>query len=110
MAFIATIRGLPHNPSITEVNARSGPSTSHDSPFKAQVGLAGLPVLDVQPDENNVRFDGKLYQWFQLQFPDGTRAWVRDDLLAVQGDGVRFGYDLVPPDTFAFALTRRDVI
>lgn len=110
MPFTARIRGLPHNPSIVEVNARSGPSTSYDVPMRARVGLGGLPVLDVQPDENNTHFDSKRYQWFELQFPDGQRAWVRDDLLAVQGDGVRFGYDLIPEETFAFVLARRDVI
>ncbi|HLV35939.1 MAG TPA: hypothetical protein VKY59_12525 [Spirillospora sp.] len=110
MAFTAKIRGLPHNPAIIEVNARSGPATSYDSPFKAKVGLAGLPVLAVQPDENGTQFNGKVYQWFQLEFPDGKRAWVRDDLLAVQGDGVRFGYDNLTEETFAFVLNRRAVI
>ena len=87
MDFTAKIRGLPHNPAITEINARSGPSTDYDKPFKARVGLSGLLVLDVQPDENGTRFDDKLYQWFQLEFPDSQRAWVRDDLLSVVGDG-----------------------
>lgn len=110
MAFTAKIRGLPHNPAITEVNARSGPATSYTSPFKAKVGQSGLLVLDVRPDETGTRFENKIYQWFQLQFPDGGRAWVRDDLLAVQGDGTRFGYDVVKQEEFAFALKRRDVI
>lgn len=110
MPFTASIRGLPHNPSIIEVNTRTGPSTGYDVPLKAAVGAAGLVVLDVQPDENNTRFQDKVYQWFQLAFPDNQRAWVRDDLLAVQGDGVRFGYDVINESTFAFALTRRDVI
>ena len=79
-------------------------------PFKAQVGLENLRVLDVKPDENGTQFEGKLYQWFQLEFPDGGRAWVRDDLLAVIGDGVRLGYDVITEEAFAFALTRRDVI
>ena len=110
MDFTAKIRGLPHNPAITEINARSGPSTSYDRPFKARVGLGGLPVLDVQPDQEGTEFQGKIYQWFQLEFPDGQRAWVRDDLLAVTGDGLRFGYDVVNEETFAFVLPRRDVI
>ena len=110
MSFTAKIRGLPHNPSIREINSRSGPATSYDVPFKAQVGLTGLTVLAVQPDENGTRFQGKLYQWFQLQFPDGQNAWIRDDLLACQGDGVQFGYDIINEEVFAFALQRRDVI
>jgi hypothetical protein len=110
MSFTATIRGLPHNPAVTEINTRTGPATRYDVPFKARVGLSGLPVLDVKPDETNTRFENKVYQWFLLQFPDGGRAWVRDDLLAVRGDGVRFGYDVIQDDTFAFTLTRRAVI
>jgi hypothetical protein len=110
MTFTATIRGLPHNPAITEINTRSGPSTDHDKPLKARVGLANLPILDVQPDENDTRFNDKVYQWFQLEFPDGQRAWVRDDLLSVIGDGVRFGYDVLDEETFAFVLTRHEVI
>lgn len=110
MTFTASIRGLPHNPSIIEINTRSGPSTQYDKPFRAQVGLSGLRVMDVKPDEHGTNFEGKPYQWFELEFPDGRRAWVRDDLLAVQGDGVRFGYDVIEEETFAFLLQRRDVI
>ncbi len=110
MSFTAKIRGLPHNPSIIEINTRTGPATTYDNPFKAQVGMTGLPVLDVQPDEAGIRFQGKLYQWFQLQFPDGRQGWVRDDLLACQGDGVPFGYAIINEEAFAFALERRDVI
>jgi hypothetical protein len=108
MSFTAKIRGLPHNPSIIEVNARSGPSTSYGSPFKAKVGMGGLPILDVRADESGTRFQGKLYQWFQLQFPDSQQGWVRDDLLAIVGDGTRFGYEVIPNEDFAFAFTRRE--
>jgi hypothetical protein len=110
MPLTATIRGLPHNPSIIEINTRGGPSTQYDKPFKAQVGLSGLLVMDVKPDEHGTAFEGKLYQWFELEFPDSRHAWVRDDLLAIQGDGVRFGYDIIDEETFAFLLQRRDVI
>jgi len=109
MSFTARIRGLPHNPSIVEINARSGPSTSYASPFKAKVGMSSLPILDVKPDETGTRFEGKIYQWFQLQFPDGQRAWVRDDLLAIVGDGTAFGYDLIKNEDFAFAFIRKAV-
>ena len=109
MSFTAKIRGLPHNPSIVEINARSGPSTSYPSPFKAKVGAGNLPIVDVKPDETGTRFEGKIYQWFQLQFPDGQRAWVRDDLLAIVGDGTAFGYDVINTEDFAFAFTRKAV-
>ena len=107
-AFVGIIRGLPHNPSITEINTRSGPSTQYDVPFKAAVGPALLPVLEVRSDESGSKFQGKLYQWFRLQFPNGQSAWVRDDLLSVQGNGASFGYPSLSKVEFAFALTRQD--
>lgn len=109
-AFVAIIRGLPHNPSVREINARSGPGTGYDVPFKAAVGLEGLAILDVKPDEQNTLFQGKCYQWFRLTFPDGRQAWVRDDLLSISGDGSAFGYPEVKTPTFAFTLTRTEAI
>ena len=108
--FMATIRGLPHNPSITQINSRSGPSTNYAVPFKAVVGTENLPVLDVQPDERGTAFQGKLYQWFQLRFPDEQTAWVRDDLLTIEGDGSDFGYELIERRDFAFAFTRQESV
>lgn len=105
--FVASIRGLPHNPSVTQLNTRSGPSTAYEVPFKALVGTAALPILAVQPDERGITFQGKLYQWFQLAFPDGRAAWVRDDLLAIAGDGRAFGYNLIERQDFAFAFQRQ---
>jgi hypothetical protein len=109
-AFVATIRGLPHNSSVTEINTRSGPSTSYDVPFRAVVGAEGLEIVDVKPDDNNAAFQGKVYQWFQLIFPNGRHAWVRDDLLAISGDGSAYGYGLVQTPTFAFTLTRTQAV
>lgn len=106
--FTAMIRGLPHNPAITEINARSGPATTYDVPFKAVVGMTNLAILDVKPDERNTVFQGKVYQWFLLAFPNGE-AWVRDDLLAIKGDGSAFGYTPLAREEFAFALTRQTV-
>ncbi len=108
-AFTASIRGLPHNPAITEINARSGPATTYDVPFKAIVGTANLSVLDVRPDERNTVFQGKVYQWFLLAFPNGHSAWVRDDLIAIKGDGGAFGYGMVSKEEFAFVFTRQSV-
>ncbi len=109
-AFVASIRGLPHNPSVTEINARSGPATTYESPFKAVVGTQNLTIEAIKADENNIIFQGKVYQWFQLTFPDGRQAWVRDDLLNISGDGSGFGYGVLPADSFAFALTRQEAI
>lgn len=110
MPFTAKIRGLPHNPSVTEINTRAGAGTTHATPFKAKVGLDKLPVLEVRADEQNTTFQNKVYQWFNLQFPDGKTAWVRDDLLEAVGDGAPFGYDNVTVPTFAFTLTRKIVV
>ena len=107
--FLARIRGLPHIPTIVQVNTRTGPATSYDIPFKTQVGLGDLRVLAVQADENGSTFNDKIYQWFQLDFFEGGPAWVRDDLLAVQGDGTQFGYDNIADETFAFTLTRQEI-
>ncbi len=109
-AFVASIRGLPHNPAVTEINTRSGPATTYDSAFKAVVGTQHMPILAVKADENKTVFQGKVYQWFQLSFPDGRQGWVRDDLLSINGDGAEYGYGMVAPNTFAFAVTRQEAI
>ena len=106
----ASIRGLPHNPAITEINVRTGPGTNHEVAFRAAVGLADLPVLAVQPDAERMLFQGKLYQWLRVRFPDAREGWVRDDLLAIRGDGVAFGYEVYAEPVFAFDQRRRDVI
>jgi hypothetical protein len=105
-AFTATIRGVP-NTNTTEINIRSGPATSNQLLFKAAVGTSGLTILDVKPDAQGAIFQNKLYQWFQLKFPNGQIGWARDDLLAISGDGTAFGYDNIPMPSFAFALTRK---
>lgn len=104
--FFAYIRGLPETPSITEVNARSGPSTTYAIVCKVPVGTRQVPVQDVSPDEQGRSFQGKVYQWFRLALPDGQTGWIRDDLLEASGDGSAFGYGLVRLQTFAFALRR----
>src|SRR5690606_29149586 len=53
---------------------------------------------------------GKVYQWFQLTFPDGRQGWVRDDLLSLNGDGSEYGYGVLAPNTFAFAVSRQEAI
>ena len=45
----------------------------------------------MQPDQDNNALNGKVYQWFRLQFPNGATGWVRDDLVSLEGDGT-FGY------------------
>lgn len=103
---MATIRGIPEIPSVTEVNVRSGPSTAQSLLFKVPVGTANLPVMEVQADVSGAMFSGKVYQWFRLNFPNGMTGWIRDDLLEIVGECSAQGYGSVAQPAFAFALTR----
>lgn len=104
--FSATIRGIPENPTIKEINIRSGPATVNPLVLKAGVGVSGLTILDVMPDSQGNGFQGKTYQWFKLQFPNTVIGWARDDLISISGDGTAFGYGNISTPTFAFTLTR----
>lgn len=103
---LARIRGIPHIPSIIEINIRSGPTTSQELIFKVPVGMSGQHILDVQIDAENKEQNGKIYQWFQVQFDGGAVGWVRDDLIEVQGNLTRFGYPDLSELTFAFEMLR----
>lgn len=103
---LITIRGVPSVPSIVEVNARAAPTTNASIAFKVPVGMSGLSILDVQPDAAESQLNGKIYQWFFLRFPGGAAAWVRDDLLLLQGDARRWGYPDLSQPVPAFDLTR----
>lgn len=108
-SLTAYIRGLPETPSIREINIRSGPGTQYAMLSKQPVGLSGLPVLDAKPDEQGNNFQGKVYTWLKLQFPDGQSGWGRDDLLELVGDGTSLGYPVIAVQTFAFVLNRQAV-
>lgn len=105
---LARVRGLPNIPSITEVNVRSGASTSTELVFKVPVGMSGQRILAVETDSGDTERDGKVYQWFKLQFDGGAEGWIRDDLLEIQGDCTAFGYPDLSALTFAFELTRSE--
>lgn len=107
---LARIRGIPDIPTVTEINVRSGPTTSQELIFKVPAGMSGQRILDVQVDAENKDKDGKVYQWFQLQFDGGAVGWVRDDLLEVQGDLTAFGYRDLSELTFAFSMIRGAVV
>jgi hypothetical protein len=106
VAFQVIIRGISENPSITEINVRSGPNTAYALRFKAAVGMSGLPVLEVRSDDQNANFQGKLYQWLRVAFPNGQEGWVRDDLVDILGDGSRFGYGVVQRPVLGFSVVR----
>lgn len=103
---LARVRGLPNIPSITEINVRSGASTSNELLFKVPVGMSGQRILAVETDSGDANLEGKVYEWFKLQFDGGAVGWIRDDLLEIEGDCTAFGYPDLSELTFAFALTR----
>ncbi len=102
----ARIRGIPHIPSITEVNVRSSAGTNQALLFRIPVGMSGLDILEVRPDIEDKHLKGKTYQWFHLRFHGGADGWVRDDLLEITGDCREFGYPDLSEYTFAFNLER----
>ncbi len=101
--FLVTVRGIPNNPVI---NVRIGPNTTYTKLLELPVGTANLPVLEVRADDQNTQLQGRTYQWLRCTLPGGQSGWVRDDLVAVQGDGSRFGYPVVTQATLAASLTR----
>jgi hypothetical protein len=103
---VAIIRGIPHIPSVTEVNVRTGPATSNPLAFTVPVGMDSLKILDIQPDAEGKAKDGKIYQWFKLVFHGGAVGWVRDDLVDLIGNCAAQGYGSYAQRTFAFAVTR----
>ena len=106
MTLKAIIRGLPETPTLTEINIRSGPGTNFELVLKAPVGMSGLIVVDARPDTDGKNYQGKIYQWLKLTFPDGNSGWARDDLLDIEGDGTLLGYTVINVRTFAFTLRR----
>ncbi len=105
--FSAVILGIPHIPTVVEINVRSGPGTNHALLFKSPLEVQ-TTVHAVAVDTDLKSKDGKVYTWFQLVFPDGQIGWVRDDLIDVVGDGRAFGYGQVAARTLAFSLTRTE--
>jgi len=107
--LFAYIRGLPETPSVTVINIRSGPNKNYPLVLKAPVGTNNLMVWDAKADDQGDNFQGKVYTWLKLQFPDGQSGWARDDLLEIFGDGTAFGYGQIGARTFAFTLRRQDM-
>src|SRR5689334_21922759 len=97
--FVVIIIGDRDNPTITEVNVRSGPNRSYAALFRTTVGTNNLPVLVVRPDDQNALFQGRLFQWFRVTFTSGQEGLVRDDLVQISGDGSNFGYGLLAQPT-----------
>ncbi len=100
------IRGIPHLPTVTEVNARSGPSTTFDIVAKLAVGLEFSQVNSIAEDREGKGLNGKIYLWFCLPMLDGRQAWVRDDLLDMVGDCTPLGYGNYAERVFVFDQRR----
>ncbi len=102
--LVAYVSGIPSRPTV---KVRNGPSTSYEPPlFEIPVGTPNLPVLEVRADEQGTNIQGRTYQWFRLQFPNGQIGWSRDDLLTISGDGTAFGYGVIVTPTVAGNLIR----
>jgi hypothetical protein len=91
---------------IARINVRSGPGTHHAVLSQLDVGLSGLVVQEVRPDERGQSVRSKVYQWFRITLPDGRSGWVRDDLVDVEGDCSAFGYGRLAQRVRAANLTR----
>lgn len=108
--FHAHVIGIPHIPSITEVNVRTGPALSRKLIFRVPVGTRNLQIAEVQEDAEQRHLNGKVFQWFRVLFSEGRTGWIRDDLINLTGNGSEFGYIHVRQETLAFNLHRTDVI
>jgi hypothetical protein len=104
--FLVIIVGDRDNPTITEVNVRSGPNRSYAALFRTIVGTSGYPVLEVRADDQNTLFQGRLFQWFRVTFLNNQEGWVRDDLVQISGDGSNFGYGVIAQPTDASKVAR----
>ncbi len=102
-ACIAEITGIA---SLSFVRVRSSASRLSSEVMQANRGLTGLSVLGAEADQQGEGLNGKTYQWFKLQFPNGVTGWVRDDLISIQGDCSNVGYGNVANLSMAFSLTR----
>lgn len=107
--FSATVIGIPHIPSITQVNVRSGPGTNFLLTKKVAVGTGNLAVLEVELDAQQRALNGKVYQWLKLELPGGE-GWIRDDLVTVSGDGSKFGYPTITQPVVAYNLQRLQAV
>lgn len=101
----ATIIGIPNMPTITEVNVRADASIKSEKKFTVPVGFSGMAIHDVKEDLEQAKTAGKVHYWIQIAFPGGADGYVRDDLIAIEGDCAKFGYSDGLERTRAFDLT-----
>src|SRR5688500_1757187 len=68
---------------VLTVNVRIGPSINYAIKFRGRVGLTGIPILAVQLDKDHRSYQGNIYRWYKLLFPDGQDGWVREDFIKI---------------------------
>ena len=107
----AVILGFAYDSPVTEFPVRTGPGTTFaKAPFTVSKGTANLVILDVQPDSQSTASDfGRVYQWFNLQLPNGSTGWMRGHVVGISGDLNNWGYGVVPTPTHAYTLIRQAV-
>lgn len=108
MSAIAAVLGFAYESPVAEFPVRTGPGTNYSmATFRARKGLSGLEVLDIQPDSQSTRSNfGRIYQWFELRFPDGKTGWMRGHVIGIQGDFSAYGYGIIGQTTHAYTLIR----
>lgn len=102
----AAVTGLADDPAKNTFTVYAGPGASFPFIFSVPKGTRNLPVLDVETDHRGDNTNGKVHQWFELEFPNGEEGWVRDDVLSIVGDFRDFGYGFLFAEQAAFSLTR----
>jgi hypothetical protein len=100
----ATILGIPNIPTITEVNVRADASIKSEKKFTVPVGFSGMEIKQVKKDLEQAKTEGKTHYWIQIAFPGSSDGYVRDDLVAIEGDCAKFGYTDGLERTRAFDL------
>lgn len=100
------VRGIPHIPSVREVNARAGAGTHYAVVTTVPVGAEVSQVSEIRLDEESKGLNGKLYLWFKVKLTSGADVWIRDDLLDLLGDCTPLGYGVYTERAFAFAIQR----
>lgn len=110
MTALASVLGFAYDSPVTEFPVRTGPGTNFErASFTAQKGWQDLTVLAVQRDSQNTANDSdssRVYQWFQLAFPNGQSGWLRGHVVGLYGDWTAWGYGVIASATHAYTLVR----
>lgn len=108
----AVILGFAYDSPVTEFPVRTGPGTTFPkAAFTISKGTANLVILDVQPDSQGTQSDfGRVYDWFNLQFANGTSGWMRGHVVGITGDCSSWGFGILASPTHAYTLARQAIV